>query len=153
MLTARPALTTINCLEAEMFHYCTYNRRSMHPGRQARQQTDPELGAESTAPPRAPASLSEEDKSCRVGQAGTKLQESANGRQHGGRAKSLRWINDHFTSSPAGVCAHCGDGERADDPFVLLSVGTDRGEVHSSCHPTWLAEREAEACSALGIYR
>jgi hypothetical protein len=66
------------------------------------------------------------------------------------RRAIVPWINDHFTSSPAGVCAHCGDGERADDPFVLLFVGTDRGEVHSSCHPTWLAEREAEVCRALG---
>jgi hypothetical protein len=69
------------------------------------------------------------------------------------RRRIVQWVNDHFRSSPASVCAHCGGGERADDPFVLLFVGTDRGEVHSSCHPTWLAEREAEACRALGIYR
>jgi hypothetical protein len=60
-----------------------------------------------------------------------------------------RWIADNFTSSPAGVCAHCNGGPRPDDPFVLLFVGTDRGELHSSCHPTWLAEREAEARRAL----
>jgi hypothetical protein len=60
-----------------------------------------------------------------------------------------QWINNHFTSSPAGVCAHCGEGARADDAFVLLFVGADRGEVHSSCHSTWLAEREAAACEAL----
>jgi hypothetical protein len=69
------------------------------------------------------------------------------------RRAIVRWINDNFTSSPAGVCAHCGERARAEDPFVLLFVGTDRGAVHASCHPTWLAEREAEACRALGIYR
>jgi hypothetical protein len=69
------------------------------------------------------------------------------------RRRIVQWVNDQFASSPPGVCAHCRDGERADDPFVLLFVGTDRGEVHASCHPTWLAEREAEACRALGIDR
>jgi hypothetical protein len=67
------------------------------------------------------------------------------------RSLIVQWINNHFNSTPAGVCAHCGGGERGDDPFVLLFVGADRGEVHSSCHPTWLAEREAEACKALGL--
>jgi hypothetical protein len=67
------------------------------------------------------------------------------------RSPIAQWINNHFTSSPAGVCAHCGGGPRPDDPFVLLFVGTDRGEVHSSCHSTWLAEREAEAREALGL--
>ena len=62
-----------------------------------------------------------------------------------------QWIANHFTSSPAGVCAHCGDGERVGDPFVVLFVGNDRGEVHSSCHSTWLAEREAEARRALRL--
>lgn len=74
-------------------------------------------------------------------------------RQADQRSLIIQWINDHFASSPPGVCAHCGDGPRPDDPFVLLFVGNDRGEVHASCHPTWLAEREAEACSALGIDR
>jgi hypothetical protein len=72
-------------------------------------------------------------------------------RQAEQRSLIAQWINNHFTSMPAGVCAHCGRGERADDPFVLLFVGADRGEVHSSCHSTWLAEREAEACKALGL--
>jgi hypothetical protein len=72
-------------------------------------------------------------------------------RQAEQRGLITQWVNDNFTSSPAGVCAHCGDGPRSEDPFVLLFVGTDRGEVHSSCHSTWLAEREAEARKALGL--
>jgi hypothetical protein len=67
------------------------------------------------------------------------------------RRRIVQWVNDHFTSSPAGVCAHCGDGPRSQDPFVLLFVGNDRGEVHASCHPTWLAEQEAAARRALGF--
>jgi hypothetical protein len=67
------------------------------------------------------------------------------------RRRIVQWVNDHFTPSPPGVCAHCGDGPRPDDPFVLLFVGSDRGEVHSSCHSTWLAEREAEARTALRL--
>ena len=70
-------------------------------------------------------------------------------RQADQRSLIIQWINDHFASSPPGVCAHCGDGPRPDDPFVLLFVGNDRGEVHASCHATWLAEREAEARRAL----
>jgi hypothetical protein len=65
------------------------------------------------------------------------------------RRRVVQWINDHFTSSPAGVCAHCGGGERADDKFVLLFVGNDRGDVHGSCHAAWLAAREAEARRAM----
>ena len=67
------------------------------------------------------------------------------------RRRIVQWVNDHFASSPPGVCAHCGDGPRSEDPFVLLFVGTDRGEVHASCHSTWLAEREAEARRALRL--
>jgi hypothetical protein len=69
------------------------------------------------------------------------------------RRSIVQWVNDHFASSPPGVCAHCGEGERSEDPFVRLFVGNDRGDVHASCHPAWLAEREAEACRSLGIYR
>jgi hypothetical protein len=72
-------------------------------------------------------------------------------RQAEQRSIITQWVNDHFASSPAGVCAHCGDGERADDPFVLLFVGNDRGEVHASCHGPWLAEREADARRALRL--
>jgi hypothetical protein len=67
------------------------------------------------------------------------------------RRRLVHWVNDHFASSPAGVCAHCGGGSRPDDPFHLLFVGNDRGEVHASCHPAWLAAREAEAMGALGF--
>jgi hypothetical protein len=67
------------------------------------------------------------------------------------RRRVVQWVNDHFTSSPAGICAHCGDGPRPEDPFVLLFVGNDRGEVHGSCHASWLTERETEARKLLGI--
>jgi hypothetical protein len=67
------------------------------------------------------------------------------------RRAIVRWINDHFTSSPAGVCAHCGDGPRSDDLFVTLFVGDDRANVHASCHPAWLAERKAAARRALRL--
>ncbi len=73
---------------------------------------------------------------------------------HGARlakAAVQRWINDHFTPSPPGVCAHCREGTRADDPFVLLFVASDRADVHSSCHAAWRAEREAEAVAALDL--
>jgi hypothetical protein len=67
------------------------------------------------------------------------------------RHRVVQWINDHFTSSPAGICTHCGGGPRPDDPFVVLFVGNDRAEVHASCHRVWLAAREAEAGEALRI--
>ena len=67
------------------------------------------------------------------------------------RRRIVQWVNDHFAASPPGVCAHCGDGPRSEDPLVLLFVGSDRGEVHASCHPAWLAAREAEAREALGL--
>jgi hypothetical protein len=67
------------------------------------------------------------------------------------RRRIAQWVNDHFASSPPGVCAHCGDGPRSKDPFVLLFVGNDRGEVHASCHSEWIAQQEAQARSALGL--
>ena len=67
------------------------------------------------------------------------------------RRAIVRWIADNFTSSSPGVCAHCGDGLRSEDPFVLLFVGNDRGEVHASCHAAWIAQQEAQARSALGL--
>jgi hypothetical protein len=72
-------------------------------------------------------------------------------RQADQRSLIIQWINDHFASSPPGVCAHCGDGPRPDDPFVLLFVGNDRGEVHASCHSAWIAQQEAQARSALRL--
>ena len=67
------------------------------------------------------------------------------------RRRIVQWVNDNFAASPPGVCAHCGGGPRPEDPFVVLFVGNDRGEAHGSCHPAWLAEREAEARKALGL--
>jgi hypothetical protein len=67
------------------------------------------------------------------------------------RRRIVQWVNDHFASSPAEICAHCGGGPRPTDPFVLLFVGNDRGEVHGSCHAAWIAERESEARRALRI--
>jgi hypothetical protein len=67
------------------------------------------------------------------------------------KAAVQRWMNDHFTASLPGVCTHCGGGERAGDPFVIMFVGSDRADVHSSCHAAWRAEREAEAVAALDL--
>ena len=36
------------------------------------------------------------------------------------------------TSSPPGVCVHCREGTRADDPFVLLFVASDRADLKDS---------------------
>jgi hypothetical protein len=72
-------------------------------------------------------------------------------RQAEERRRVVQWVNAHFASSPPGVCAQCGDGLRSEDPFVLLFVGNDRGEVHSSCHSMWMTEREGEARKALGL--
>jgi hypothetical protein len=67
------------------------------------------------------------------------------------RRRVIQRIADNFTPSPPGVCAHCGEGPRSEDPFVLLFVGNDRGEVHASCHSAWIARQEAQARSALGL--
>ena len=67
------------------------------------------------------------------------------------RRRVIQRIADNFTPSPPGVCAHCGDGPRSEDPFVLLFVGNDRGEAHASCHSAWIAQQEAQARSALGL--
>ena len=32
------------------------------------------------------------------------------------RRAIVPWINDNLASSPTGVCAHCGDGPRSEDP-------------------------------------
>ena len=51
------------------------------------------------------------------------------------RRRIVQWVNDHFASSPPGVCAHCGDGLRSEDPFVLLqrvrARVPDRGLHHA----------------------
>ena len=62
-----------------------------------------------------------------------------------------QWINDHFASSPPDVCVHCGDGPRSEDPFVVLFVGNDRGDVHASCHAAWQAEWKGKAMTTLGF--
>ena len=62
-----------------------------------------------------------------------------------------RWINDHFTSTPLGVCRHCGEGAREGDTFVRLYCGDDSGDVHTSCQPAWREADEAKACAALGL--
>lgn len=67
------------------------------------------------------------------------------------RRSIVQWVNDHFASSAPGLCAYCGDGPRSEDPFVLLFVGNDRGEMHASCHSAWIAQQEAQARSALGL--
>ena len=67
------------------------------------------------------------------------------------RRRVIQRIADNFTPPPPGVCAHCGEGPRSEDPFVLLFVGNDRGEVHASCHSAWIAQQEAQARSALGL--
>jgi hypothetical protein len=57
----------------------------------------------------------------------------------------VRWIADHFQSSPLGQCTHCGSDRRADDPFVTIFVGEDHAELHVGCYPAWVALQESEA--------
>jgi hypothetical protein len=54
------------------------------------------------------------------------------------RSLIAHWTHDHCISSSSGV-RPLRDGPRPDDPCVLLFAGSDRGEVHASCHPLWLA--------------
>ena len=61
------------------------------------------------------------------------------------------WINDHFVSTPLGVCRHCGEGARENDPFVHLRCGDDSGDVHTSCQPAWREADETKACASLGL--
>ena len=67
------------------------------------------------------------------------------------RRAIVMWINDNFRPRPTGRCVHCAGGGRQHDPFVVLFVGDDRADVHTSCHPQWAAEQEAKARAALGI--
>jgi hypothetical protein len=71
-------------------------------------------------------------------------------RRHERRAV-IAWINDHFEASPLGECAYCGGVTRTGDPFIALFVGEDRGEIHASCHPAWLAQQERKARAVLDI--
>src|SRR5580658_10378823 len=57
------------------------------------------------------------------------------------RRRVIQRIADNFTPSPPGVCAHCGEGARVADPFVLLFANDDRADIHSSCHSAWWAKR------------
>jgi hypothetical protein len=66
------------------------------------------------------------------------------------RLAVVRWINAHFVSSPPGICIHCGGDIRA-GPFDRIFVGSDRGDVHSSCHRAWRDAREAVARKALNF--
>jgi hypothetical protein len=65
------------------------------------------------------------------------------------RRALVRWINDHFASSPIGQCVYCGHGARPDDPFVMLFAGEDRADVHASCWRAWQAAQEDRALDAL----
>jgi hypothetical protein len=67
------------------------------------------------------------------------------------RRAVVMWINENFKPGPAGRCVHCGGGDRQHDQFVALFVGDDPADIHTSCHPEWIARREAEARLALGI--
>ena len=69
----------------------------------------------------------------------------------GERRAVVRWINDHFQSSPVGQCVLCGSNGRENDPFVAIFVGENRADAHASCYPAWIAEQEAKARFALGI--
>lgn len=72
--------------------------------------------------------------------------------RHGERWAIIKWINDHFKSSPPGICGYCGGDKRDDDPFVLVFVGEDRADFHASCHPIWLAEQEEKARVGLALW-
>jgi hypothetical protein len=61
------------------------------------------------------------------------------------------WINDHFTSTPPGVCRHCGNGAREGDIFVRLYCGDDSGDVHASCQVALREAEEVKAYAALGL--
>src|SRR5271155_5195264 len=44
----------------------------------------------------------------------------------------VRYLNNHFQSSPLGQCARCGGGSLQRDPFVKLFVGDNRADIHTS---------------------
>jgi hypothetical protein len=67
------------------------------------------------------------------------------------RRALVRHIANHFQSAPPGQCAHCGGDSRQADPLVVIFCGTDRADIHASCHPAWIAGQESKARAALGI--
>jgi hypothetical protein len=67
------------------------------------------------------------------------------------RRAVVRHIANHFQASPPGQCAHCGGDSREADPLVVIFCGTDRADIHASCHPAWIADQESKARTALGI--
>jgi hypothetical protein len=114
--------------------------------------------AEHVAPPAAPDIDAFEEGAALVGgdapsAAEDREEASTNpeivGLLHDKRREVVRWINDHFESSPPGVCGHCLGVSRPADPFVTLFVGEDRADIHASCYLPWLTEKEAQARIAL----
>ncbi len=67
------------------------------------------------------------------------------------RRAVMMWVNDHFQSSPPGICGHCDAGRREDDPFVLVFVGEYRADFHASCFGVWLEQQEEKARIALEV--
>ena len=68
------------------------------------------------------------------------------------RRRIVQWVNDHFTSSPPGVCAHCGDGPRSRGPvrpavrrkrsgrgarLMSFSVDSAAGGRSAQCARAW----------------
>jgi hypothetical protein len=67
-------------------------------------------------------------------------------RQADQRNLITQWINDHFVSSPAGICAHCGGGARADDTFSPCSSGPTGARCTAHViRLGWLSERPRRA--------
>ncbi len=62
----------------------------------------------------------------------------------------IEWLNQHFETSPPGVCAWCGDGDSGGG--VILSFGSDscgHTWLHSACWEPWNATRKQTAREAL----
>jgi hypothetical protein len=104
-----------------------------------------------TAPPADVVAPLKADKPTIVGELRLRHALERQRREEVERRDITRWINNHFIASPPGRCVHCWGGSRANDRFVLIFVGSDRADVHASCHQTWLAERQATARRALGL--
>ncbi len=67
-------------------------------------------------------------------------------RQAEQRSLITQWVADHFTSSPPGVCAHCGGGR---DPRTRSSCcSSETTEARCMAHVTrhgWRSERRRRA--------